>query len=486
MFARISRAGYKNGVMPDRPNIASSCANFHDTRLARRQMIKIGGLGLLGLNLPRLLRAEAASAARGRGPKPRAKSVIFLFQWGGPSHVDMFDMKPNAPEQIRGPHKPISSAADGIEVSERLAKTARVMDKVTLIRSVHHTMKNHNSAGYYALSGHAPPSDDQRLRDSLSLFPGYGSVVDRLAPIAGDLPTYVSYPHVIADGSITPGQSASFLGKAHDPLFIPQDPNASDFALPELSLPAGLSYDRVSQRRELQKLIDAQTRLMDQSAAARGLDAYYEKALAMLHSNRLRDAFNLGAEPTRVREAYGRSTYGQGCLLARRLVETGVKFVTVYFSDNIGGQSTTGGGWDTHGFNNTRMYPIIEKYHLPITEQTLPTLLNDLDERGLLDETLVVWMGEFGRTPRINENASRDHWPQCYTVLLAGGGVKRGFVYGASDKSGAYPAENAVRPDDIAATIYHLLGIDPRTEVMDTGNRPLAISNGQPINGVIA
>jgi hypothetical protein len=457
---------------------------FQAERYSRRHLIKVGGLGLLGLSLPRLLQAEDLSQAKGL--KARAKSVIFLFQWGGPSHVDMFDMKPNAPEQIRGPHKPIASSADGIEVSERLPRTARVMDKVTLVRSVHHTMKNHNSAGYYALTGHAPPSDDQRLRDSLSLFPGYGSVVDRLAPGSEALPTYVAYPHVIADGSITPGQHASFLGKAHDPLFIPHDPNSASFALPELSLPAGLSHARVSQRRELQKLIDAQSRLIDHSAAARGLDAYYEKALAMLQSDRLRRAFDLSSEPARVREAYGRTTYGQGCLLARRLVETGVKFVTVYFSDNIGGQSTTGGGWDTHGFNHTRMYPIIEQYHLPITEQTLPTLLNDLDERGLLDQTLVVWMGEFGRTPRINENASRDHWPQCYTVLLAGGGVKRGLVYGASDKSGAYPAENAVRPDDIAATLYQLLGIDPQTEVYDTSKRPLAISNGHPITGIIA
>jgi hypothetical protein len=398
----------------------------------------------------------------------------------------MFDMKPNAPEQVRGPHKPISSSASGIQVNEHLPRVAQVMNKVTLIRSMYHTMKNHNSAGYYALTGHAPPSDDQRLRDSLSLFPAYGSVVDRLAPVRDDVPTFVAYPHVIADGSITPGQHASFLGKVHDPLFIPQDPNSADFSLPELSLPANLSYERVTQRRELQKIIDAQTRLLDYSAAARGLDAYYERALAMLHSPKLREAFNLSAEPAKVREAYGRTTYGQGCLLARRLVEAGTKFVTVYFSDNIGGQSTESGGWDTHGFNNTRMYPIIEKYHLPITEQTLPTLLNDLDERGLLEETLVVWMGEFGRTPKINDNASRDHWPQCYTTLLAGGGVKRGFVFGASDKTGSHPAENPVRPDDLAATIFHLLGIDPHTEVRGVGNRPVLISEGNPVTGVIA
>ena len=460
-----------------------ACRGFHEARIARRHMLKVGGLGLLGLTLPGLLRAEAL--AKGKGPKPRAKSVIFLFQYGGPSHIDMFDMKPNAPERIRGPHKAIASNADGIQVNEHLPRVSKIMDKVTLIRSMHHTMKNHNSAGYYALSGHEPPSDDQRLRDSLSLFPAYGSVVDKLAPVSGELPTFVSYPHVIADGSITPGQHASFLGKVHDPLFVPLDPNSPNFNLPELSLPSDLSYERVSARRELQKLIDAQTRMMDYSVAAQGLDAYYEKALAMLQSPRLREAFNLSAEPDTVREAYGRTTYGQGCLLARRLVETGVKFVTVYFAANIGGQSTTEGGWDTHGFNNTRMFPIIEKYHLPITEQTLPTLLNDLGERGLLDDTLVLWMGEFGRTPKINENASRDHWPQCYTALIAGGGVKRGFVQGASDKNGMYPAENPVRPDDLAATIFYLLGIDPHTEVRAVGNRPVLISEGKPVMEVM-
>ena len=216
------------------------------------------------------------------------------------------------------------------------------------------------------------------------------------------------------------------------------------------------------------------------------MDGYYQKAIGMLQSPKLREAFNLNAEPQHVREAYGRTTYGQSCLLARRLVEAGTKFVTVYFSDTIGGKSTERGGWDTHGFDNTRMFPIVEKYHLPITEQTLPTLLIDLEDRGLLDETLVVWMGEFGRTPTINKSASRDHWPQCYTTLLAGAGVKRGFVYGASDKSGAYPAEDPVRPDDLAATIYHLLGIDPQTEVQTAAGRPVVIADGKPITGVMA
>ena len=450
--------------------------------MSRRQLLKVGGLGLLGLNMPGLLRAAAAK----KGPKAKVKSVIFLFQFGGPSHIDMFDRKPNAPEAYRGPLKGIPTSVPGLEVCEGLERTAKIMDKVTLIRSMTHTMKNHNSATYYALTGHAPPSDDIRLRDSLELYPAYGSVVDRLAPLRGDMPTFVAYPHVLADGSITPGQHASFLGKAHDPLFFTQDPNDANFSLPELSLPADLSLERLQSRRELQKLIDQQSRLLDYSAAAKGLDAYYEKALTMLNSPRLRKAFDLASEPEKVREAYGRTTYGQGCLLARRLVEAGTKFVTVYFSSNIGGQSTESGGWDTHGFNNTRMYPIIQKYHLPITDQTLPTFLNDMDERGLLEDTLIVWMGEFGRTPKINENASRDHWPQCYTVLLAGAGVKRGFIYGASDKTGSLPAENPVRPDDLAATIYYLLGIDPHTEVMGVGDRPLVIADGKPVMGVIA
>jgi hypothetical protein len=458
-----------------------ACSGF-SSAISRRAALKVGGMGMLGLTMPGLLKA----LENPQKIKPRAKSVIFLFQWGGPSHIDMFDMKPDAPEGIRGPHRPISSKADGIQVSEKLPKTAQIMDKVTLIRSMTHTMKNHNSAGYYALTGHAPPSDDQRLRDSIDLFPGYASVIDKFAPTSGELPTAVSLPHVIADGSVTPGQHASFLGKKHDPLLVLQDPNSPSFALPELNLPDGVTFERMQARRELMKLVDAQARVMDHSIAARGFDGYYERAMAMLHSPKLRDAFNLSAEPEKVREAYGRTTYGQSCLLARRLVEAGTKFVTVYFSESIGGQKTDSGGWDTHGFNNTRMYPIIEKWHLPITEQTLPTLLIDLEERGLLDETLVVWMGEFGRTPNINGNVSRDHWPQCYTTLLAGGGVKKGFVYGASDKAGAYPAEDPVRPDDLSATIFHALGVAPDAEMRTAANRPVVVAEGKPITEVFA
>ena len=447
----------------------------------RRSALTIGGLGLLGLNVPSLLAAEQTAKLAAK-----AKHVIFLFQWGGPSHIDMFDRKDDAPDGVRSPIDGIKTNVPGLQTCVGLERLAQRMDRVTLIRSVTHTMKNHNSAGYYALTGHAPPSDDQRLRDSLALYPGYGCVVDRLTKNAGDSLTHVAYPHTIRDGSITPGQHASFLGKTYDPFFFAEDPNSQDFRLPELSLPANLSVDRLARRREMQRLVNEQSRLLEDSAAARGLNDYFDKAVQLITSPKIRDAFDLSQEPDKVRESYGRTTYGQSCLLARRLVEAGTKFVTVYFSNSIGGRKIGSGGWDTHGFDNTRMYKIIPHYHLPITDQTLPTLLDELEERGLLDETLVVWMGEFGRTPKINDNESRDHWPQCYTTLLAGGGVKRGFIYGSSDSQAAYPDEHPVKPDDLAATMYHLLGIDPLTEVYDTADRPLVISGGKVIHEVIA
>jgi hypothetical protein len=466
--------------------------------LTRRKAIQIGGLGMLGLTAPKLLRAVEQGGGQ---PGARARSVIFLYQFGGPSHLDTFDLKPRAADGIRSKFGSIATSLPGLSICELLPETAKVMDKVTLIHSVHHEMKNHNSASYYALTGHAPPVDDIRLRDSDELFPAYGSVVDRFLPQAHGLhpvgtgagesqasvmPAFVAYPCVIRDGSITPGQRATFLGKAHDPLLITEDPADPDFRLPELSLPEGLSSDRLANRRAMQRLVNRQTRLLDHAAEARGLDAYYQKALSMITTPDVRDAFDLSAEPDAVRERYGRSTYGQSCLLARRLVEAGVAFVNVYFSSDIGGQSKTEGGWDTHGFNGTRMYEILPAWQLPQTDHTLPVLLSDLDERGLLDETLVVWMGEFGRTPKMNGKISRDHWPQCYTVLLAGGGVKRGFRYGESDRHGEYPAADGVRPEDLAATMFALLGIDPHTEMRDALNRPFPIASGHPITGVMA
>ncbi len=446
--------------------------------LTRRQLLQVGGLSLGTLGLPGWL-----SAASSPSRKARARAVIFLHQWGGPSQHDTLDMKPAAPAEVRGKFKPIATRVPGLHICERLPRLAGVMHKVSLVRTLRHSMRNHNSAGYYSLTGWAPPTDDQRLRDSRDLAPAYGSVVDRLAPARKGVPTFVAFPHVISDGSITPGQHASFLGKAHDPLLITQDTNAPDFRLPELSLPATLSPRRLADRRAMMQLIDRQTDLLDFSARARGIAAHQERALSMLTSPGVKKAFDLSSEPAGVRDAYGRSTYGQACLLARRLVEAGAKFINVYFSPFIGGDN---GGWDTHGFGGKPMYPILERYLLPMLDRTLPTLINDLEARGLLQTTLVVWVGEFGRTPRINKLAGRDHWPQCYPAIVAGGGVKRGFVLGASDRLGAYPSSDPVRPEDLSATMFHLLGLDPATEVHDALNRPLAISPGKVIEGVLA
>ncbi len=455
--------------------------------MRRRDLLRVGGAGMLGLTLPRILAADEAAKTLASSQLPvKAKSVIFLFQWGGPSHVDTFDMKPNAPDGYRSHFRTISTSVPGMSVCEHLPETAKVMDEFAQIRTVHHRMNNHNSAGYVALTGVEPPIDDQRLRDSLDLFPGYGSVVDAVSPVKGDLPTYVSYPYRISDGSVTPGQRASFLGKMHDPLFVQGDPNADDFRLSQLSLPTDVTVERLEDRRSLQQIINQQARDLDKTAAAQGLDAYYQRALSMLNSTRVRDAFDLSQEPHELRAAYGRTTYGQSCLLARRLVESGVKFVTVYFAPSIGGRSKTEGGWDTHGFDDTRMYEILPSFHLPITDHTLPVLVNDLKTRGLLQDTLVIWMGEFGRTPHLNKSISRDHWPKCYTVLLAGGGVQGGAVYGESDKYGAVPDVNPVTTGDLAATMYRLMGIDHTLEIRDKLNRPLPIASGRPVTEIFA
>jgi hypothetical protein len=456
-------------------------------RLSRRSLLKAGSAGLMGLNLPALLRAaETSTSAAGprRQALGRAKHVIFLHQYGGPSHIDTFDMKPDAPDGIRGEFSPIATTQPGLVVSEHLPRFAKVVGKFAQIRSVNHRMKNHNSAGYYSLTGHAPPIDDQRLRDTQELYPAYGSTISRFKPAEDPaIPSFVSYPFVIRDGSVTPGQTASFLGKAADPFFISQDPASPSFRLPELSLPESLPLGRLDDRRNLLRMIDEQGDLLGWSGTAQGIDSFYDRALTMLASPKVRNAFDLTQEPAKIRDDYGRSTYGQSCLLARRLIEAGVRCVTVYNSPGINGTH----GWDTHGNNFKRL----KEQLLPYTDQSVPTLIEDLDGRGLLDETLVVWMGEFGRTPRVESTAKfgpdgRGHWPNCYTVLMAGGGINPGAIHGASDRIGAYPAIDPASPDDVAATLFWALGIDPATEFHDTLKRPLPIAAGKPITRIFS
>jgi hypothetical protein len=444
------------------------CPGFLHNPMGRRTFLKVGGLGLAGFGLPQLLRAEAG---RRSGHKARARSVILLFQFGGPSHLDTFDPKPDAPREIRGEFAAIPTKVLGVRVTEHLPRLARLADRYTLVRSVRHNRSNHNSGAYYSLTGREPLIDIVTANASATDFPHPGSVVSYLDPGTGKVPPFVALPTMIADGPFrTPGEFAGLLGKMYDPLWVLGNPNARDFDATDFTLPAEVSAARVEDRRAILHELDERSRLADKEAAVRGMDAYRSRAMDLLTSPATKQAFALQEEPAAVRDRYGRTTYGQSVLLARRLVEAGVRFVTVYYSPGIG-------GWDTHKDN----FVTLKDSRLPQTDQSVSALLEDLDARGLLAETLVYWTGDFGRTPKVNKDAGRDHWPPCQTVLMAGGGVRGGQVYGASDPSGAYPADKPVRPDDITATVFHALGFDPETTIKDQLNRPLPISAGRPI-----
>jgi hypothetical protein len=446
------------------------CTDFLRTKLSRRTVLKVGGLGLAGLNLPSLLQAEQSPRQR----KATARSVILLFQFGGASHLDSFDPKPSAPREIRGEFAAIKSCVPGTLVSEHLPRMARIADKYALIRSVHHTRSAHNPGAYYSLTGREPLSNLVTANAAATDFPHPGSVVAALDPGERKVPPFVSLPTMIADGPFrTPGEFAGFLGKIYDPLWVLADPNAANFNVEQLTLPAELDIERVQERRSILRELDAKSRMAERVAAVQGMKAYRGRAIDLLTSPATRKAFALNEESDRLRDRYGRNTYGQSVLLARRLIEAGVRFVTVYYSRGIG-------GWDTHKDN----FNILKNSRLPHTDQSVSALLEDLEARGLLDETLVYWTGDFGRTPKINKDAGRDHWPPCQTVLMAGGGVRGGQVYGASDAIGARPADKPVLPDDITATIFHALGIDPETIVYDQLHRPMPISAGKPLHGL--
>ncbi len=455
----------------------NGCDDFRASRASRRQVLQIGALGWLGLGLSDALRAEETSRGRsGPGRSVLADSVIFLHQFGGASHHDTFDMKPDAPAEIRGEFGPIASSVPGLQVCEHLPRLAKLMDRVCLVRSVHHTTGAHNSAAYYSLTGQKPLIDIVTANATATDFPAYGAIVDKLAPSPPQIPTAVSLPTMIADGPFrTPGEFAGFLGKQHDPLFITKNPNDPGFRVDELSLPMEVPLQRAGDRRAMLESLASYAQLGESIAAVRGMRSYQERAFALLTSPQTQRAFDIHQEDPKLRDRYGRTTYGQSVLMARRLVEAGVRFVTVYYSPGIG-------GWDTHKDN----FRTLKGSRLPITDQTVSALLEDLDGRGLLDRTMVVWTGEFGRTPKINPDAGRDHWPQCYTVLMAGGGLKRGFVYGASDSSGAYPKDTPCRPDDLSATMFHCLGIDPSYDLRDQLDRPIPISYGSVIRPLLA
>jgi hypothetical protein len=470
----------------------------HDC-LSRRQLLRIGGVGSLGLTLPGLLQAEAEGTAPRNSAAGPIRSCILIFYYGGPSHIDTFDMKPNAPAEVRGQFGSIATSVPGLRVCEHLPFTARVMDRLAIVRSMHHPMTNHNAAAFTALCGRNPLKGDlELLGNDRNDPPCLGAILSGTLPERRGLPTFVALPHVMYNVVQLPGQVAGFLGSAHDPFQVSADPSAPSFQMGELELPGDLPIDRLDDRAALLRMLDGRHRRADAiaKAAARaggstptgtvagpapGLDprdVYTEKAFSLLHSPAVGRAFHLAAEDPRLRDRYGRTKLGQSVLLSRRLVEAGVRFVTVYDGQYNGQEAN----WDAH----QNVFGRLKNDLIPPADRAFAALIEDLTDRGLLKETLVIAMGEFGRTPKINASAGRDHWPNCYSVILAGGGVRGGITFGSSDKLGAYPDTDAVTPADLAATLFRRFGLDPTREVIDLTSRPYRLAEGQPIEALFA
>jgi hypothetical protein len=452
--------------------------SFPDFFHGRRHWLRAGSLGLFGLGLSRFLRAEAIPAAS-FSRRPPIKSCILLFYYGGPSHLDTWDMKPAAPREVRGEFRPLASVVPGVRLCEHMPHCARVVNKVAIVRSFHHGMRNHNAAAVESLCGRTPLKGDlELLADDPNSFPCYGSVLTTFKPATRGIPSHVALPHVMYNVVMLPGQTAGFLGAAANPFQVNQDPNEADFHVDELTLPAELPLARLDDRQSLLSLLDVQIRRAAQLRDAKPMTVYQEKAFRLLHSEKVRRAFDLSKETSRLRERYGRNKLGQSLLLARRLVEAGVQFV------NVNDKVTNGqlANWDSHENNFGRLKNDL----LPPADQGFSALIEDLDARGLLESTLVVALAEFGRTPKINRAAGRDHWPDCFSIVLAGGGVRGGTVYGASDKIGAYPASDPVSPGDLAATLLWRFGLDLTTEIRDLTGRPYRLAEGTPLRTLFA
>ena len=423
--------------------IRTDCEGFH-----RRDFLKVGTAGLLGLGLADWLRLEAQGAAASKG-KRKATGVIMVWLAGGPSTIDMWDMKPEAPENIRGEFKPIATSAKGIRICEHLPRTAKVLDRCALVRSLHHNIPEHGVGTTYMTTGNRPGLTME--------YPALGSIAAKvLTPPAG-LPAYVTFSALRNGGFVS---NAGFLGTAYNPFEVQGNPERGKLTVPGVALPDGFSLKDLENRTKLMRTFDEGFKTLDREDLPASLDRFQQQALDILRSNKTRKAFDLRAEPASLRDGYGRSPFGQSALVARRLIEAGVRFVTIGL-----------GGWDTHGNN----FGILRGQLLPQLDQTLAALIADLDRRHLLDQTLVYCAGEFNRTPQINSGAGRDHWARSMAVLLAGGGLPRGFVHGSTDRQGMAPAQDPCSPDDVSATLFHHLGVPPSHEVRTASGRPVAI-----------
>ena len=465
--------------------------------LSRRSVLRLG-VGGLGLTLTGLLQSRASARPVEPSGLPPLKACIVVFYYGGPSHLDTYDLKPDAPAEVRGEFKPISTSVPGLFVCEHLPKMARCMHKVALIRSMHHTNRLHDSASTEALTGRQPPTGDREEFGPIKqVTPCYGASLNYLRnELQLDVP-HAALPFVFHNVINVPCQGGGFLGSTYDPLQINVDPQKQTYSAGALALPVGQSEKSLEDRRRLLVSLQDKSIATAQSSPAGRWQLSSDKAFQLLGSQPLRDALDLSRESSQMRDRYGygpapvavgsgggggngaemgfaRQMRGQNLLVARRLVEAGVPFVNV-FDFRQQGQN-----WDAHHQN----FDQHKSHLLPLADQSLSALIEDLDARGLLDTTLVVAMGEFGRTPKINQNGGRDHWPDCYSLLLAGGGVHGGSVFGASDRTGAYPAKDPVTPADLAATIFWRFGIDPSSEIHDLTGRPWRLADGQPLRSL--
>jgi len=440
--------------------------------LTRRDFLKVGalGAGAVGLSLADLHQANAAPAAS------REINCILLFLVGGPSQLDTWDLKPNAPDTVRGPFKPIKTNVPGVEIGEHFPLMAQMADRYALIRSVHH------KAAPIHETGHQMMQTGYLFRGGQE-YPHYGSVVSQLRGRTRDgLPPFVVLPSPIGSTgvSVSHGQGAAYLGARHEPFFLRGDPAAAGFHISDLSAPSGLDPARLKNRKALLEAVDGAHRAFDATEDSRSRDSAYEQAFGLLFAPNAKKAFDIAAEKDEVRSRYGRNTFGQSCLLARRLVEHGVRFVTINMFDTVFNEIT----WDCHADGGSLAVNLndYKETLCPMFDLAYTGLLEDLKQRGLLDTTLVLAMGEFGRTPQLNPRGGRDHWPAVWSVLFAGAGVRGGQVIGSSDKNGAEPRDRPVTPEEIAASVYTGLGIDLNTtRLPGPENRPLTLIEADPI-----
>ncbi|XZE43777.1 DUF1501 domain-containing protein [Pirellulaceae bacterium SH467] len=460
--------------------------------LSRREWLKVGGISAGALSLADLLRIQNAQGAEplpGDAPKRlsgfgQAKHCIVLFLLGGPPQHETWDPKPDAPEEVRGQFGSIETATPGLRVGELMPLTAKLTDKIAVLRALATDDNAHSSSGYWMLTGHphAPKNSENALPGAPNNWPSIAAVVRHLKGDSGALPGSVRLPEEIWNTGrlLWPGQDAGWLNSQSDPWLITCDPNKADFRVPDIALPSDISSERFAQRRDFLHALNRRLDQIQSHSSVQRWTAWQSKAVELLQTPAAQRAFALDKETEAVRDRYGRNRFGQSVLLARRMIEAGVSLVQVNWT-RWENDEDVAPAWDSHAKHNER----IKNALMPPMDQAYSALLEDLDQRGLLEETLVVWVGEFGRTPRFNAAGGRDHWGHVFSGALAGGGVRGGTVFGASDRQGAYPLEGRVEPQDLAATIFHCLGFAPSTELHDRFGRPLAISNGTPIQAIL-